>query len=69
MVDSDYLRRQAESCLNLSRATFDLVIAARLRAMAEDFSRKAQELDAACARFPMPVRNRRPAPAGDRDPS
>jgi len=69
MIDADYLRRQAESCLNLSRATFDLVIAARLRAVAEDLRRKAHELDAACASFPMPVLKRHAAPAGDRDPS
>jgi hypothetical protein len=50
-MDADYLRRQAENCLNLSRATFDLVIASRLRAMADELRRKAQELDDAC--FPL----------------
>ena len=53
MIDADYLRRQAENCLNLSRATFDLVIASRLRAMADEFRRKAQELDAAYTSFPL----------------
>jgi hypothetical protein len=41
MLDADYLRRQAEVCVNLSRATFDLVIAHRLRTMAEEFRRHA----------------------------
>jgi hypothetical protein len=45
MIDADYLRRQAESCLNLSRATFDLAIAGRLRVLADELKRKAQELD------------------------
>ena len=54
MIDADYLRRQAENCLTLSRATFDLVIASRLRAMADELRRKAQELDgAAFASFPL----------------
>ena len=63
MIDADYLRRQAESCLNLSRATFDLVIAGRLRAMADDFRRKAQEIDAACKEFPLHVLSGHAAPA------
>jgi hypothetical protein len=45
MLDSDFLRRQAELCLNLSRATFDLVIARRLRTMAEELEAKAAALD------------------------
>ena len=55
VMEADYLRRQAESCLNLSRATFDLVIAGRLRAMAEDLRRKAQEL--VDASFPLHMIN------------
>jgi len=55
MIDPDYLRRQAESCLNLSRATFDLTIAGRLRALADEFRSKAQELEDAC--FAMPMRS------------
>ena len=33
---SDYLRRQAEVCTAISRATFDLTMAGRLREMAAD---------------------------------
>jgi hypothetical protein len=65
MSDADYLRRQAENCLNLSRATFDLVIASRLRALAEDLQRKAGEIDG--ARFPLHVFERSASPNGDRD--
>ena len=67
MIDADYLRRQAESCLSLSRATFDLAIAGRLRAMAEDFRRKAQEIDAACTKFPLHMLHGHASPAGDRN--
>ena len=66
MIDADYLRRQAENCLSLSRATFDLVIAGRLRAMAEDLRRKAQELDAASTDFPLHVLSRHGSAARDR---
>ena len=53
MLDADYLRRQAEHCLSLSRATFDLVIAKRLRAMADELQRKASELDGMRPRFAL----------------
>jgi hypothetical protein len=39
--DSHFLRRQAELCIGLSRSTFDLTLAGRLRAMAEEFRAKA----------------------------
>jgi hypothetical protein len=42
---SSYLRRQAEVLLSLSRATFDLGLAGRLRALAMELRAKAQELD------------------------
>jgi hypothetical protein len=45
MLEADYLRRQAETCSNLSRATFDLGIAGRLRALAEELLRKAAEIE------------------------
>jgi hypothetical protein len=45
MRDSDFLRRQAEHCIALSRATIDLTIAGRLRAMAAEFGAKAAEWD------------------------
>jgi hypothetical protein len=43
MNNGMYLRRQAEVLLNLSRATIDLVIAARLRALAAEFQARADE--------------------------
>lgn len=46
MVDAMYFRRQAEVLLALSRATIDLMIAGRLRALAAEFRAKADELDA-----------------------
>ena len=67
MIDADYLRRQAETCLTLSRATFDLVIAGRLRAMAEDLRRKAQEVDEAYANFSRHYEGKRVA-GGRREP-
>jgi hypothetical protein len=45
MRTSDFLRRQAELCLAISRATFDLTMAGRLRTMAAEFNIKATELD------------------------
>jgi hypothetical protein len=40
-TDINFLRRQAEHCVALSRATFDLTIASRLRAMADEFQTRA----------------------------
>jgi hypothetical protein len=40
-TDINFLRRQAELCIALSRATFDLTVAGRLRTMAEEFRAKA----------------------------
>jgi hypothetical protein len=45
MRDSDFLRRQAERCIALSRATIDLTVAGQLRAMASDLNAKAAEWD------------------------
>ena len=42
---SEYLRQQAELCIAISRATFDLTVAGRLRGMAAEFQDKASELD------------------------
>ena len=44
-MTSNYLLRQAEALLNLSRATFDLAVAGRLRTLAAEFRAKAQELE------------------------
>jgi hypothetical protein len=45
MATAMYFRRQAEVLLALSRATIDLSIAARLRALAAEFRAKADEFD------------------------
>lgn len=45
MVSGAYLRRQAESLIAMSRATFDLTIAGRLRRMAAELQVKAAEQD------------------------
>jgi hypothetical protein len=44
-MTSNYLLRQADTLLNLSRATFDLTVAGRLRVLAAEFRVKAQELE------------------------
>jgi hypothetical protein len=49
---SHYLRHQAEACIALSRATIDLAVAGRLRAMAEDFRATAAEWDKEGAEYP-----------------
>jgi hypothetical protein len=45
MISGAYLRRQAEILISMSRATFDLTIAGRLRRMAAELQAKAAELD------------------------
>jgi len=45
MISGTYLRRQAEILTALSRATFDLTIAGRLRRMAAELQDKAAEED------------------------
>jgi hypothetical protein len=47
MRNSAFLRRQAEACIALSRATFDLTVAGRLRAMAAELRARASEEDEA----------------------
>ena len=44
-TDFNFLRRQAEQCIALSRATFDLTLASRLRAMADELHAKASDLE------------------------
>jgi hypothetical protein len=43
MISGAYLRRQAEILIAMSRATFDLTIAGRLRRMAAELQAKATE--------------------------
>ncbi len=45
MVSGGYLRQQAEILIALSRATFDLGVAGRLRAMAAELQTRAAEQD------------------------
>jgi len=45
MISGAYLRRQAEILIAMSRATFDLTIAGRLRRMAAELQDKAAEED------------------------
>jgi hypothetical protein len=51
MTHANYLRRQAETLVHLSRATIDLGIAGRLRALAVEFRAKATELENASADY------------------
>ena len=46
MVSGSYLRQQAEVLIALSRATFDLAIARRLREMASELQTRAAEQEA-----------------------
>jgi hypothetical protein len=45
MPMAEYLRRQAQILAGMSRSTFDLGMACRLRGMAADFEATAAELD------------------------
>jgi len=63
MVTSVYLRQQAEIVIAMSRATLDLGIAGRLRAMASELQTRAAEqedegwfTDNEMANFNRPVR-------------
>jgi hypothetical protein len=67
MKQSDFLRRQAELCLSISRATFDLTTAGRLRAMAEVLKNRAAELDDEAADFHPHMMGRNGSPQGERD--
>jgi hypothetical protein len=44
-TDITFLRQQAELCIALSRSTFDLTVAGRLRALAKEFQAKADQWD------------------------
>jgi hypothetical protein len=47
MISGAYLRRQADTLIAMSRATFDLTIAGRLRRMAAELQDKAAQDKAA----------------------
>jgi hypothetical protein len=53
MISGAYLRRQAEILTAMSRATFDLTIAGRLRRMAAELQDKAAEEDDASPVLPQ----------------
>ena len=61
MVSGAYLRRQAENLIAMSRATFDLTIAGRLRRMATELQDKAAEQDDASLVAPTSRRAARDA--------
>ena len=54
-TDISFLRRQADHCIALSRATFDLTIASRLRAMADEFQTRAARWEDRLDRMPAPA--------------
>jgi hypothetical protein len=54
-TDVNFLRRQAELCIALSRATFDLTVAGRLRTMADEFRSKASCWEDEVDQMPAPV--------------
>jgi hypothetical protein len=63
MVTGAYLRQQAEILIAISRATFDLGVAGRLRAMASELQTRAAEqedergfAESELADFKRPVR-------------
>ena len=62
-TDISFLRRQAEHCIALSRATFDLTIASRLRTMAEEFRARAAQWEDEIGHMPPQVVARNGAPA------
>ena len=68
-TDISFLRRQAEHCIALSRATFDLTVAGRLRRMADEFCSRASELEDEFEQAPAHAisRNARPIDSLDRD--
>jgi hypothetical protein len=53
MISAAYLRRQGEILVAMSRATFDLTIAGRLRRMAAELQDKAAEEDDASSFSPQ----------------
>ena len=61
-MTSNYLLRQADALINLSRATFDLTVAGRLRVLAAEFRVKAQELERD-GRIPREFAPAKPLPA------
>jgi hypothetical protein len=63
-TDISFLRRQAEHCIALSRATFDLTVAGRLRAMADEFRARASQWEDEIDHMPAHVATRNGAATG-----
>jgi hypothetical protein len=55
MISGAYLRRQADILIGMSRATFDLTIAGRLRGMAGELQDKAAQDKAAEEDDALPI--------------
>jgi hypothetical protein len=67
-TDISFLRRQAEHCIALSRSTFDLTVAGRLRRMADELRNRASELEDAFEQMPAAAMGRNGSSNGmDRD--
>ena len=49
MISGSYLRQQAEILTAISRSTFDLGVARRLREMASELQTRASEHDTECS--------------------
>jgi len=67
MKESDFLRSQAEACRALSRSSFDLAVAGRLRAMADTLCDRAAEVEDKSWNFVRHSLQRNGAPSDTRD--
>ena len=66
--DIAFLRRQAELCIALSRATFDLTVAGRLRILAEELRNRAAQLEDELEQMPPHMMGRNGgSPDGEMD--
>ena len=66
-TDISFLRRQAELCIALSRSTFDLTVAGRLRTMAEELRNRASELEDGFEQMPAGAMGRHGSSNGNID--
>jgi hypothetical protein len=64
MNHATFCRRQAEALINLSQSTFDLVIAARLRALAAEFRARADQIEDEAQQFSPFALSQNPLSAG-----
>ena len=66
-TDISFLRRQAELCIAISRSTFDLTVAGRLRSMAEELRTKASQLEDELDHMPPHMFGRNGTSGGEMD--